>query len=56
MLELQNLTTEDLHRLRNKANEELDMCCQTLCNKACVKEYIKTLEQLLMNNKEKNNE
>lgn len=51
MSELQDLNTQKLHELRKKAQNELDMCCQTCCNKSHIQTYIKTIEGLLMSYK-----
>jgi len=42
--------------LATRAHQQIDICCETLCEKAVVQEYIKELEDLVQKLKEKINQ
>ena len=42
--------------LATRAYQQIDICCETLCEKAVVQEYIKELEDLVQELKEKINQ
>jgi hypothetical protein len=39
--------------LATRAHQQIDICCETLCEKEVVQEYIKELEDLVVQLKEK---
>ena len=39
-----------------RANQQIDICCQTLCDKEVVQEYIKELEELVIQLQDKINQ
>ena len=42
--------------LATRAHQQIDICCETLCEKDVVQEYIKELEDLVLELKEKINQ
>lgn len=39
------MSTEEENSLQDRAKLEIDMCCQTLCEKKVVQDYINMLEK-----------
>ncbi len=39
------MSTEEENSLRDRAKLEIDMCCQTLCERQVVQDYIEQLER-----------
>ena len=39
------MSTEEENSLQDRAKLEIDMCCQTLCERQVVQDYIEQLEQ-----------